>query len=89
MAYLGLPHAQEARRMPIFANVLVEQKCGLGLLFEPSPSLSGFSCPIPLVYAAIYLVGFLFPTIFPLGWSTSLVDELGWGRRGGAEIFLL
>ena len=66
--------------MPIFANVLVEQKCGLGLLFEPSPSLSGFSCPISFVDAAIFLVGLPFLTIFPLGWSTALVDELGVGR---------
>ena len=80
MAQLGLDGAQKGRRPPSLLNVLVEQMWVLVLLPEPSLGLSGFSCPIPLIDAAIFLVGFPFPKIFLLGGSTALADGLGWGK---------
>ena len=79
MGWLGLGEAQDVRSLPSLLDVLVEQKWVFALLLEPSPGLSGFSCPIPLIDAAIFLVGFPFPKIFLLGGSTALVDGLGWG----------
>ena len=68
------------RSLPSLLNVLVEQKWVLALLLEPFPGLSGSSCPIPLIDAAIFLVGLPFPKIFLLGGSTALVDGLGRGK---------
>ena len=79
MAWLGVGEARKGGGPPGLLSELVEQKWVLVLLPEPSLGLSGFSCPIPLIDAAIFLVGFPFPKIFLLGGSTALVDGLGWG----------